>query len=31
MHHKFMLVDQDDPTGAQLYNGSANYSAKALK
>ena len=31
MHHKFMLVDQDDPTGATLYNGSANYSAKALK
>jgi phosphatidylserine/phosphatidylglycerophosphate/cardiolipin synthase-like enzyme len=31
MHHKFMLVDQDDPAGAQLYNGSANYSAKALK
>jgi hypothetical protein len=31
MHHKFMLVDQDDPAGAQLYNGSANYSSKALK
>jgi HKD family nuclease len=30
-HHKFMLVDQDNPTGATLYNGSANYSAKALK
>ncbi len=30
-HHKFMLVDQDDPTGATLYNGSANFSAKALK
>ncbi|HEX5059081.1 MAG TPA: phospholipase D-like domain-containing protein [Kofleriaceae bacterium] len=31
MHHKFMIVDQDDPAGAALYNGSANYSAKALK
>ena len=31
MHHKFMVVDQDDPAGAQLFNGSANYSAKALK
>jgi phosphatidylserine/phosphatidylglycerophosphate/cardiolipin synthase-like enzyme len=31
MHHKFMLVDPDDPAGAQLYNGSANYSSKALK
>ena len=31
MHHKFMLVDQDDPAGAQVYNGSANYSSKALK
>jgi len=31
MHHKFMIVDQDDPSGATLYNGSANYSAKALK
>ncbi len=30
-HHKFMLVDQEDPTGATLYNGSANYSSKALK
>ena len=30
-HHKFMLVDQDDPAGAQLFNGSANYSSKALK
>jgi phosphatidylserine/phosphatidylglycerophosphate/cardiolipin synthase-like enzyme len=30
-HHKFMLVDQDDVTAATLYNGSANYSAKALK
>ncbi len=30
MHHKFMIVDQDDPVGAALYNGSANYSAKAL-
>ena len=31
MHHKFMVVDQDDTSGATLYNGSANYSAKALK
>ena len=31
MHHKFMIVDQDDPSGATLYNGSANYSAKAMK
>jgi phosphatidylserine/phosphatidylglycerophosphate/cardiolipin synthase-like enzyme len=31
MHHKFMLIDENDPTGATLYNGSANYSAKALK
>jgi phosphatidylserine/phosphatidylglycerophosphate/cardiolipin synthase-like enzyme len=31
MHHKFMIVDGDDPAGATLYNGSANYSAKALK
>lgn len=31
MHHKFMIVDQDDPAGAALYNGSANYSAKAMK
>lgn len=31
MHHKFMLVDQDDPANAQIFNGSANYSAKALK
>lgn len=31
MHHKFMIVDADDPTAATLYNGSANYSAKALK
>jgi HKD family nuclease len=30
-HHKFMIVDQDDPVGATLYNGSANYSSKALK
>ena len=31
MHHKFMLIDAEEPTGAALYNGSANYSAKALK
>jgi HKD family nuclease len=31
MHHKFMVIDGDDPSGATLYNGSANYSAKALK
>jgi phosphatidylserine/phosphatidylglycerophosphate/cardiolipin synthase-like enzyme len=31
MHHKFMLIDENDPAGATLYNGSANYSAKALK
>jgi phosphatidylserine/phosphatidylglycerophosphate/cardiolipin synthase-like enzyme len=30
-HHKFMIVDQDDPSAASVYNGSANYSAKALK
>jgi HKD family nuclease len=30
-HHKFMIVDADVPDGATLYNGSANYSAKALK
>ena len=30
-HHKFMLVDHEDPTNAALYNGSANFSAKALK
>ena len=30
-HHKFMIVDHDDPTLATVYNGSANYSAKALK
>lgn len=30
-HHKFMIVDQDDPAGATLWNGSANFSAKALK
>jgi phosphatidylserine/phosphatidylglycerophosphate/cardiolipin synthase-like enzyme len=30
-HHKFMIVDQDDPAGATLFNGSANYSSKALK
>ena len=31
MHHKFMLIDAEATTGAALYNGSANYSAKALK
>ena len=31
MHHKFMIVDQDDPSSVAVYNGSANYSAKALK
>jgi phosphatidylserine/phosphatidylglycerophosphate/cardiolipin synthase-like enzyme len=30
-HHKFMIVDQDDPTMVAVYNGSANYSAKAFK
>ncbi len=30
-HHKFMIVDQEDPSGVAVYNGSANYSAKALK
>jgi phosphatidylserine/phosphatidylglycerophosphate/cardiolipin synthase-like enzyme len=30
MHHKFMLVDSDEPGAGALYNGSANYSAKAL-
>ena len=31
MHHKFMVVDAEVPAKATLYNGSANYSAKALK
>jgi len=31
LHHKFMLIDAEDPAKATLYNGSANYSAKALK
>ena len=30
LHHKFMLVDAGEPE-ATLWNGSANYSAKALK
>lgn len=30
-HHKFMLIDAGDPAKATLYNGSANYSSKALK
>jgi hypothetical protein len=25
------MIDAEDPSGAALYNGSANYSAKALK
>ena len=31
MHHKFMLIDEESPSGATLYNGSANYSSKAMK
>lgn len=31
MHHKFMVIDAEVPSKAALYNGSANYSAKALK
>ena len=31
MHHKFMVIDGDDPASATVFNGSANYSAKALK
>jgi phosphatidylserine/phosphatidylglycerophosphate/cardiolipin synthase-like enzyme len=31
MHHKFMVIDAEATTGAAVYNGSANYSAKALK
>jgi HKD family nuclease len=30
MHHKFMIIDEDVPGGAILYNGSANYSARAM-
>jgi phosphatidylserine/phosphatidylglycerophosphate/cardiolipin synthase-like enzyme len=30
MHHKFMIVDEDISGGAVLYNGSANYSARAM-
>jgi phosphatidylserine/phosphatidylglycerophosphate/cardiolipin synthase-like enzyme len=30
MHHKFMVIDEDDPENAVLYNGSANYSARAM-
>jgi phosphatidylserine/phosphatidylglycerophosphate/cardiolipin synthase-like enzyme len=30
MHHKFMIIDEEDPTGATLYNGSANYSSRAM-
>lgn len=31
MHHKFMIIDAEDPATAAVYNGSANYSAKAMK
>jgi len=31
LHHKFMIIDADDPAAATVYNGSANYSAKAFK
>lgn len=30
MHHKFMIIDEDIQGGAILYNGSANYSARAM-
>ncbi len=30
MHHKFMIIDEDVAGGAVLYNGSANYSARAM-
>jgi len=30
MHHKFMIIDEDVAGGAILYNGSANYSARAM-
>jgi len=30
MHHKFMIIDEDIAGGAVLYNGSANYSARAM-
>ncbi|HEY4182607.1 MAG TPA: phospholipase D-like domain-containing protein [Kofleriaceae bacterium] len=30
-HHKFMIIDAGATAGSALYNGSANYSAKALK
>jgi len=30
MHHKFMVIDEDVAGGAILYNGSANYSARAM-
>lgn len=30
-HHKFMIIDEEDPTGAALYNGSANYSSRAMQ
>jgi hypothetical protein len=30
MHHKFMIIDEDVSGGAILYNGSANYSARAM-
>lgn len=31
LHHKFMIIDAEDPALAAVYNGSANYSAKAFK
>jgi len=31
MHHKFMIIDGEDPANATLLNGSANYSSKAMK
>jgi phosphatidylserine/phosphatidylglycerophosphate/cardiolipin synthase-like enzyme len=30
MHHKFMIIDEEDPANATLYNGSANYSSRAM-
>jgi len=30
-HHKFMIVDEDDTSNAALYNGSANYSSRAMQ
>lgn len=31
LHHKFMVIDGEDPAQATVFNGSANYSAKAMK